>query len=67
MNMKNLKYIVKAGTLVFAVLMILNTSCTKLKNTNYNALIASDFSPASSDLQALAGAAYVNWRDVLLQ
>ena len=65
--MKNLKYIVKAGTLVFAVLMILNTSCTKLKNTNYNALIASDFSPASSDLQALAGAAYVNWRDVLLQ
>jgi len=42
-------------------------ACTKLKHTSYNQIIASDFVPTSSDLAALSGAAYVDWRGLLLQ
>ncbi|HVU58687.1 MAG TPA: RagB/SusD family nutrient uptake outer membrane protein [Puia sp.] len=43
------------------------SGCTKLKSTSYNQIVASDFVPGSSDLAALSGAAYVDWRGLLLQ
>src|SRR5450759_5738745 len=65
--MKKLKYITYTVTAGIALLMVLLTACTKLKDTSYNQIIASEFTPTSSDLAALAGAAYVDWRGLLLQ
>lgn len=41
-------------------------SCTKLKDTNYNSIIASQFNPSGDDLNSLVGSAYGNWRLLLL-
>ncbi len=41
-------------------------SCTKLKNTSYDRIIASQFNPSGDDLNSLVGSAYVNWRALLL-
>lgn len=50
--------------LSFSVIMI-NLSCTKLKDTNYSDLVASQFVPSSAEVGALLGAAYGSWRDVI--
>jgi hypothetical protein len=42
------------------------TSCTDLKDKAYTTIIASQFNPTSSDLASLKGAAYSNWRFILL-
>lgn len=65
--MKKLKYITYTGIAIIAVLMVVLSACTKLKNTSYNQIIASEFTPTPSDLAALAGAGYVDWRGLLLQ
>ncbi|MEO6730629.1 MAG: RagB/SusD family nutrient uptake outer membrane protein [Ferruginibacter sp.] len=65
--MKKLKYYLYTGTALIAFLMVVSTSCTKLKDKSYNQIIASEFTPTNSDLAALAGAAYVDWRGLLLQ
>ncbi|MHA4812053.1 RagB/SusD family nutrient uptake outer membrane protein [Flavitalea flava] len=65
--MKKLKYSTYTGTTIIVILMVLLSACTKLKSTSYNQIIASEFTPTSSDLAALAGAAYVDWRGLLLQ
>ena len=65
--MKKLKYITYTGIAVIAFLMVVLSACTKLKDTSYNQLISSEFTPASSDLPALTGAPYVDWRGLLLQ
>jgi len=65
--MKKLKYYLYTGTAMIALLMLVLTACTKLKDTSYNQIIASEFTPTNSDLAALAGAAYVDWRGLLLQ
>ena len=65
--MKKLIYIIKHGIAAFAVLMIIISSCTKLKDTSYDQIISSEFTPTSSDIPALTGAPYVDWRGLLLQ
>lgn len=50
-------------TVIAASLMV---SCTKLKDTSYNQIIASQFNPTGDDLNSLVGSAYVNWRSLLL-
>jgi hypothetical protein len=65
--MKKLKYITYTGIAVIAFLMVVLSACTKLKDTSYNQLISSEFTPTSSDLPALTGAPYVDWRGLLLQ
>lgn len=66
--MKNLKNIENSiGTVIIAFLIILVSGCTKLKDTSYNQIISNGFTPTSSDLASLAGAAYVDWRGLLLQ
>ena len=65
--MKNIINNKRTGIAIVAVLLVLISACTKLKDTSYNQLISSEFKPSSQDLASLAGAAYVNWRDVLLQ
>ena len=65
--MKKLIYILKHGIAAFAVLIIINSSCTKLKDTSYDKIISSEFVPTSSDLPAITGAPYVDWRGLLLQ
>lgn len=65
--MKKLKHITRSGITVFALFLILITSCTKLEDTSYNQIISSEFVPTSSDLPALTGAPYVDWRGLLLQ
>ena len=52
---------------IFILFLIAGAACTKLKDTSYNQIIASDFVPGKSDLAALSGAAYVDWRGMLLQ
>jgi hypothetical protein len=64
--MKKRIYILCAGALLIALVGGW-AGCTKLKNTSYNQIIASDFVPTPSDLAALSGAAYVDWRGLLLQ
>ena len=65
--MKKLKHHLYAGTGIVVFLMVVFSACTKLKSTSYNQIIASEFTPSTSDLAALAGAAYVDWRGLLLQ
>lgn len=65
--MKNLKYNIITGIAVVAVLMMINSSCTKLKDTSYNQIISSEFTPTVADLPSLTGAPYVDWRGLLLQ
>lgn len=55
------RYIITAA--MAASLMV---SCTKLKDTSYNQIIASQFNPTGGDLNSLVGSAYVNWRTLLL-
>jgi hypothetical protein len=65
--MKKFKKSIYTTTAIIAFLMIVFSACTKLKDTSYNQIIASEFTPTGSDLDALAGAAYVDWRGLLLQ
>ena len=51
----------------FTIILSVFSACTKLKDTSYNQIISSEFTPTSSELPALAGAAYVDWRGLLLQ
>lgn len=67
MKFRKFKHIKTLGITGFVFLMIMVSSCTKLKDESFNTIIASQFKPTDSDLAALAGAAYVNWRIVLLQ
>lgn len=55
------------GVTVVVSLSVMISSCTDLKDKSYNTIIASQFSATDQDLAALAGAAYVNWRILLLQ
>lgn len=64
--MKKINCHIYTGTAVLAFLLLFS-SCTKLKDTSYNTIISQEFTPTSSDLAALAGAAYVDWRGLLLQ
>lgn len=53
--------------IITAVIAItLTLSCTRLKDTSYNQIIASQFNPTGGDLNSLVGSAYVNWRALLL-
>lgn len=63
MKKSNILY---TGVLLIAVIAA-GTGCTKLKSTANDRIIASEFVPTSSDLAALSGAAYVDWRGMLLQ
>jgi len=63
--MKDFKNIRKIGITVAVFLGIMGSSCTELKDESYNTIIASQFTATDSDLAALAGSAYVNWRIVL--
>lgn len=65
--MKNLNIIITKGIMTIISLLILFPSCTDLKDKSYNTIIASQFKATDQDLAALAGAAYVNWRILLLQ
>jgi len=65
--MKNIYLTTYGRIIIFAILVISTVSCTKLDDTSYNSILSSKFTPSSSDLAALTGAAYVNWRHLLLQ
>jgi len=41
-------------------------ACTKLKDRPYTTIISTEFNPTSEDLAALVGAAYSQWRFILL-
>jgi len=61
-----IKKILTIGAVIIISLSILS-SCTNLKDESFNTIIASQFKAGDQDLAALAGAAYVNWRILLLQ
>lgn len=65
--MKKLNHYIKSGIIAGIIIPAIFTACTKLKDTSYNQIVSSEFTPTSSDLPALAGAAYVDWRGLLLQ
>lgn len=65
--MKKLTYIIYTGAAIIAFLMVVPLACTKLKDTSYNQIISSEFTPTALDLASLSGAAYVDWRGLLLQ
>ncbi|WP_321286790.1 RagB/SusD family nutrient uptake outer membrane protein [uncultured Sunxiuqinia sp.] len=65
--MKKLKYITCSGVAAVALLLVLITSCTELEDTSYKEIISSEFVPTAYDIPALTGAAYVDWRGLLLQ
>jgi len=62
--MYRIKYKIAA---IIGLSLFINISCTKLKNTSYDRIVSGQFNPTAQDLTAIMGAAYVNWRDVLLQ
>lgn len=65
--MKKINHSIKIGIIAMVSIPIIFSACTKLKDTSYNQIISSEFTPTSSELPALAGAAYVDWRGLLLQ
>ncbi len=65
--MKKIKYITYVQIAVIAIVLIGFFSCTDLKDTSYNQIISSEFVPTASDIPALTGAPYVDWRGLLLQ
>jgi len=65
MDMKNFQKIRKIGITVVVFLTIMVSSCTQLKDESFNTIVSSQFTATDSDLAALAGSAYVNWRIVL--
>lgn len=65
--MKKLHLYIKGGIIAGIMIPAIFSACTKLKNTSYNQIVSGDFAPTGSDLPALAGAAYVDWRGLLLQ
>jgi starch-binding outer membrane protein, SusD/RagB family len=65
--MKKLKFITYTGIALIASLMVVIWACTKLKDTDYNDIVASNFVPTAADIPALTGAPYVDWRGLLLQ
>jgi hypothetical protein len=65
--MKNLKFITYTGIAIIAFLMVAISGCIKLMNKNYSDIVASSFVPTASDIPALTGAPYVDWRGLLLQ
>jgi hypothetical protein len=65
MNATNVNTKICWGLLI--ALFVIGAGCTKLKSTSYNQIISSTFVPGTSDLAALSGAAYVDWRGLLLQ
>ncbi|HTM93155.1 MAG TPA: RagB/SusD family nutrient uptake outer membrane protein [Flavisolibacter sp.] len=65
--MKKLNNYIKGGIVAAAVITVIFSACTKLKDSSYNQIVSSEFTPTGSDLPALAGAAYVDWRGLLLQ
>lgn len=42
-------------------------SCTKLDSESYNQIVANQFTPGTSDINSLVGAAYVYWRPLYLE
>lgn len=54
--------------IIFGIICITTlfiNSCTKLKDTSYSSIVASQFVPSSADIGSLIGSAYGSWRDVL--
>lgn len=56
-------YFIISGVIIFLIGFY---SCTKLNNTDYATIVASNFQPGPSDIAALTGAAYANWRPLEL-
>jgi starch-binding outer membrane protein, SusD/RagB family len=65
--MKKTKYSIYPHIKLFVFICVLSSACTKLKDNNYNGFVSSEFTPTASELPAIAGAAYVDWRGLLLQ
>lgn len=51
---------------VLSVVLLFSTSCTKLEDENYSAIISDRFDPTQEDLTNLMGAAYMSWRPLML-
>lgn len=65
--MKKIRYYIIAGIIAASFVPMIFSACTKVKDSSYNQIISSEFTPTESELPALAGAAYVDWRGLLLQ
>ena len=65
--MKKINQYIIPGIIGILFIPLIFSACTKLKDSSYNQIISSEFTPTSSELPALAGAAYVDWRGLLLQ
>jgi hypothetical protein len=65
--MKKINQYIIPGIIGILSIPLIFSACTKLKDTSYNQIISGEFTPTSSDLPALAGAAYVDWRGLLLE
>src|SRR5687768_10171301 len=65
--MKKTNHYIVHGIIALVFITMLFAGCTKLKDRNYDHIVSSEFVPTGSDLPALAGAAYVDWRGLLLQ
>jgi len=65
--MKKLKYSTYAKIAIIGIFTAGISACTDLKDISYNQLISSEFVPTSSDIPALTGAPYVDWRGLLLE
>ncbi len=50
---------------IIAMVFVLG-SCTELEDTNYNTLVARDFSPTDSDIAAIVSSGYIAWRETML-
>jgi hypothetical protein len=64
--MKSTIRLAKTSMLAVAALGLFN-SCTKLADESYNQIVLNSFTPTSSDLLALIGPAYSNWRPLYLE
>lgn len=52
--------------LTIACMTFTITSCTDLKDTDYNGIVADGFEPSDDDVAALLASGYVSWRKTML-
>ena len=62
-----MKRIINIFSILLIAVFVIVAGCTQLKKTSYSQIIGSEFVPGVTDLAALSGAAYVDWRGLLLQ
>ena len=64
--MRKTNKLTRALSLSLGALVVLMSACTELEDENFSEIVASQYSPDAKDMGSLVGAAYTNWRPLMM-